>query len=75
MVFADGSFTNNKDMSSQLGFMIALVNKQSASDDTLQIRGNMIHWSSTKCKRVTRSVLALEIYSEALPHPVNRDQP
>lgn len=26
------------------------------------VRGNVIHWSSTKSKRVTRSVLASEIY-------------
>ena len=26
------------------------------------LHGNIIHWSSTKCKRVTRSVLASEIY-------------
>ncbi|KAM4054410.1 polyprotein [Hirsutella rhossiliensis] len=48
IIFTDGSFANNKDLSSQLGFVIAL--------------GNVLHWSSTKCKRVTRSVLASEIY-------------
>ena len=26
------------------------------------IKGNVIHWSSTKSKRVTRSVLTSEIY-------------
>lgn len=26
------------------------------------MRGNIIHWSSTKCKRITRSVLASEVY-------------
>ncbi|EFQ92358.1 hypothetical protein PTT_10556, partial [Pyrenophora teres f. teres 0-1] len=30
--------------------------------DTFTIQGNVIHYSSTKCKRVTWSVLASEIY-------------
>ena len=62
MVFADGSFANNKDLSSQLGFMIVLAEESYASEDAFLVRGNLIHWSSTKCKRVTRSVLASEIY-------------
>jgi hypothetical protein len=28
-------------------------------------RANIIHWSSIKCKRVTRSVLASELYGMA----------
>ena len=39
-----------------------LVN-ESADANTFTLRGNVIYYSSTKCKRVTRSVLALEIYS------------
>ncbi|KAM4067969.1 polyprotein [Hirsutella rhossiliensis] len=65
MVFTDGSFANNKDLSSQIGFLVMLVNeKQESSEDvpSFNINGNLIHWSSTKCKRVTRSVLASEIY-------------
>ena len=27
------------------------------------MRGNILHWSSTKCKRVTRAVLASELYA------------
>ncbi|EED13594.1 hypothetical protein TSTA_098510 [Talaromyces stipitatus ATCC 10500] len=42
MIFTDGSFANNRDLTSQIGFLIAMV--------------------SSKCKRVTRSVLASEIY-------------
>jgi len=61
MVFVDGSFANNKDLSSQLGFVLMLVN-ESTSANTFTIQGNVIHYSSTKCKRVTRSVLASEIY-------------
>ena len=30
--------------------------------DEFVINGNLVHWSSTKSKRVTRSVLASEIY-------------
>lgn len=62
MVFTDGLFANNKDMSSQIEFILALVNENSHNDMQFDIRGNLIHWSSTKCKRMTRSVLASEIY-------------
>ncbi|KJZ68526.1 hypothetical protein HIM_12081 [Hirsutella minnesotensis 3608] len=61
MVFTDGSFANNKDLSSQLGFVIVLANEE-RSPAGFTIRGNVLHWSSTKSKRVTRSVLASEIY-------------
>jgi hypothetical protein len=40
-----------------------LVNKYTDVDNTFSISGNVIHYSLTKCKRVTRSVLASEIYS------------
>ena len=62
MVFVDGSFANNKDLSSQLGFVMMLVNESTGEDNTFTLQGNVIHYSSTKCKRVTRSVLASEIY-------------
>jgi len=62
MVFTDGSFANNKDLTSQIGFVIAVVNERVNGDSDFEIRGNILHWSSTKCKRVTRSVLASEIY-------------
>jgi hypothetical protein len=40
-----------------------LVNESTGTDtNTFTICGNVIHYSSTKCKRVTRSVLASEIY-------------
>jgi hypothetical protein len=38
-----------------------LANK-SYDENSFTIKGNLIHWSSTKSKRVTRSVLVLEIY-------------
>jgi hypothetical protein len=60
-VFVDGSFANNKDFSSQIGFLIIIAN-ETAHNDEFTINGNLVHWSSTKSKRVTRSVLASEIY-------------
>jgi hypothetical protein len=39
-----------------------LVNKSTNVDNTFTICGNVIYYSSTKRKRVTQSVLALEIY-------------
>ena len=61
-VFVDGSFANNKDLSSQIGHEIFLAN-ETTTEDTFTMTGNLVHWSSTKCKRVTRSVLASEIYA------------
>jgi hypothetical protein len=60
-VFVDGSFANNKDFSSQIGYEIILAN-EITGDEVFEIKGNLIHYSSTKSKRVTRSVLASEIY-------------
>ncbi|RAL61913.1 hypothetical protein DID88_002402 [Monilinia fructigena] len=54
VVFADASFANNKDYSSQIGYVIIMMDKHN--------NANIIHWSSIKCKRVTRSVLASELY-------------
>lgn len=61
-VFVDGSFANNKDFSSQIGHLIILANETSTGTEEFEIKGNLIHYSSTKSKRVTRSVLASEIY-------------
>jgi hypothetical protein len=61
-VFVDGSFTNNKDFSSQIGYLIILANETTNGIDEFTIKGNLIHYSSTKSKRVTRSILASEIY-------------
>ena len=57
LVFTDASFANNKDLSSQIGYVIILT-------DAIK-RANIVHWSSVKCKRVTRSVLASELYGMA----------
>ncbi|KAI1006735.1 hypothetical protein K3495_g1489 [Podosphaera aphanis] len=62
-VFVDGSFANNQDLSSQLGYLIIMANEIDNHDSGyFDIHGNLIHWSSVKSKRVTRSVLASEIY-------------
>ena len=61
-VFVDGSFANNKDFSSQLGHEIILATEDHGDQGVFTITGNLIHWSSTKSKRVTRSTLASEVY-------------
>ena len=54
IAFTDSSFANNLDFSSQIGFVIILADNKNC---------NIIQWSSTKCKRITRSVLASELYA------------
>lgn len=64
IIFVDASFANNDDMTSQIGYVILLANQVENGDmNNLKFRGSIIHWSSTKCKRVTRSVLASELYA------------
>ncbi|KHJ31854.1 hypothetical protein EV44_g1966 [Erysiphe necator] len=63
-IFVDASFANNKDLSSQIGFIIVLANeKPGDSKEEFLINGSLIHYSSVKSKRVTRSVLASELYA------------
>jgi hypothetical protein len=57
LVFTDASFANNRDFSSQIGYVITLTDQKG--------NANVLHWSSIKCKRVTRSVLASELYAMA----------
>src|SRR5271155_1799902 len=57
LVFTDASFANNKDLSSQIGYVLVLADASN--------KANIVHWSSVKCKRVTRSVLASELYGMA----------
>ena len=63
-VFVDGSFINNHDLSSQIGYVIMLTNKTIREQD-FSLSDNIIYQSSTKYKRVTRSVLTLELYAMA----------
>jgi hypothetical protein len=58
VTFTDASFANNKDHSSQIGYVIVLADADN--------NANVIHWQSKKCKRVTRSVLASELYALSL---------
>jgi hypothetical protein len=62
-IFTDSSFANNKDLSSQLGFVIIIaLERRTGEGHDFEIYGNIVHWNSIKCKRVTRSVLASELY-------------
>jgi hypothetical protein len=63
-IFTDGSFANNKDLSSQLRFVIVIATEHRTGEGhNFEIHGNIVHWNSIKCKRVTRSVLVSELYS------------
>lgn len=70
MLFADGSFANNTGLSSQIGYILTILNEIMLQDNQFQIRGNLIHWSSTKCKRITRSVLASDITASSVAAPL-----
>ncbi len=54
VIFIDSSFANNSDLFSQIDYVICLADA---------IHANILHWSSIKCKRVTRSVLAAELFA------------
>ena len=62
-VFVDGSFANNEDLSSQLGYIIVIGTEEETNNGEMLVNGNIITYSSTKSKRVTRSALASELYS------------
>ncbi len=53
VVFIDSSFVNNSDLFSQIEYVICLTDA---------IHANILHWSSIKCKKVIRSVLAAELF-------------
>ncbi len=54
LTFTDASFANNRDFSSQIGYVLVLADGKG--------KANILHWSSIKCKIVTRSILASELY-------------
>ncbi len=54
MIFTNSSFANDRDLFSQIDYVICLTNSKHV---------NVVHWSSVKCKRVTQSVLAAELYA------------
>jgi hypothetical protein len=62
IVFIDSFFVNNRDLFSQIDYVIYLANSNHAK---------IVHWSSTKCKRVTRNVLTTKLY--ALAHDFDLD--
>ena len=53
-VFVDAGFGANPYSSSQLGFIFTLMYKYG--------RANIVHYGSLKSKRITRSVLAVELF-------------
>jgi hypothetical protein len=55
LVFTDTLFANNKDLSSQIGYLIVMADNNN--------QANIIYWLLIKCKRVTRSILASELYT------------
>jgi hypothetical protein len=54
---------NNRDLSSQIDYVICLTD----SINTI----NILHWSLIKCKRITRSVLAAELFAMIHDFDVN----
>ncbi|CCE32582.1 uncharacterized protein CPUR_06442 [Claviceps purpurea 20.1] len=62
-VFVDGSFANNRDLSSQIGYVIILGTEDRETSNSFTLSGNIVAYSSTKSKRVTRSALASELYA------------
>jgi hypothetical protein len=53
MIFTDAAFANTIDLHSQINYVICSTN---------DVHVNSIHWLSIKCKRITKSVLAIELY-------------
>src|SRR6266571_3190674 len=60
-IFINSSFANNKDFSSQIGYLIILINKTKGINKFV-IKGNLIYYSFTKSKKVTRNILVSKIY-------------
>ncbi len=61
-IFTDGSFASNKDCTFQLEYLIILAMDDSLRIPSFYLKENIVHWASTKCKQVTRSILASELY-------------
>lgn len=55
VLFTDASFANARGLTSQLGYVILMVDKD--------CRANVIHYGSSRCHRVTRSVLSSELHA------------
>lgn len=61
-VFVDGSSAGNRYLSSQIGFVIVLGNEVGNDGNCFILQGNILDLTSVKCRRVTKSVLASELY-------------
>jgi hypothetical protein len=55
MIFSDSFFANNHDLFSQIDYVICLADSINTT--------NILHWFSIKCKRITRSVLTIELFA------------
>lgn len=55
VMLADTSFGNGRGLRRQLGFVILMIDNNGVS--------NIIHYGSSRCKRITRSVMASEIHA------------
>ena len=55
IVFCDVFFVNNRNLFSQIDYVICLADKTGTA--------NFIHWTSIKCKRIIKNVLASELYA------------
>jgi hypothetical protein len=58
VVFSDAGFNTNPDHTSQIGYVVALVDQND--------KANVIAYTSKKCRRVTRSVFSAELLAQVL---------
>lgn len=58
IVCKDGSFANSRDVGSQLGFVVPIADAKGQC--------NILHYSSSKYKRVTRTVISAETHALVL---------
>lgn len=54
-LFTDSFFAKAKNLKSQLGLVLALVDNEG--------KANIIHYGSSRCKRISRSVMKAEIFA------------
>lgn len=54
VLVTDASFANARNLRSQIGFVLMMVDNDGVA--------NIIHYGSSRCKRVTRSIMAAEIH-------------
>jgi hypothetical protein len=64
----NASFANNQNLSFQIGYVIVLRN-ETTENESFTVTENIVHQSFSKCKRITRNMLASEVY--AIAHKIN----